>query len=146
MRKLKIRDAYERLNMDAKIAETINDFIEATVLDSLDTDALDWAHGFKTTKQDFIELGKSVIQGCQDYLALTHETSFTMNYDAQCSFEYSQADETEVGLGAKGTISGVNFAKFNITGLYYVTADGSEIDLTDSAKVKAIIYRELKIV
>lgn len=133
--KLQIRDVYERTQMEAEMATALNSFMEATVMDLLDSDSYDWRSQFTTTEQDFYDAGKSVLDDMDVGFSLTIGTSLIMQYVPCCEFKFGKHEQ----------ISGILNSWFDIKGLYYVTADGSEIDLSWSLEIRNYLGEQLNI-
>lgn len=142
--KLQIRDVFCYMESGQQVKEAITNFAAATVIDLLETNAMNWQDEFSLTENDFIESGKRELFETDCGFSLTHETSLIMRFVPKCEFTYNKVDESSVGLGGVGEISDVN-AWIEITGLYYVTADGSEIDLTRSEELKDYLNRNINI-
>lgn len=142
--KLQIRDVFCYMEAGQQVKKAITNFIESTVIDLLETNCMDWEEGFNITDNDFIESGKEELGERNFVLALTEETALVMICIPKCEFTYNKTDESSVGLGGIGEISEV-YSWFEITGLSYATADGSEIDLTSSEELTEYLYKNLNI-
>lgn len=143
-KKLQIRDVFCYMESGQQVKKAITNFAASTVIDLLETNAMNWQDEFSLTKNDFIESGKSELLETDCQFTLTNETSLFMRFVPKCEFRYNKVDESSVGLGGVGEISDVN-ARIEITGLYYVTADGSEIDLTRSEELIEYLHKNINI-
>lgn len=142
---LQLRDIFCYMEPGQQIKRIITSFCEATVIDLLETDAMNWRDEFNIKEQDFYDEMKRELRERNIGFSLTIDTSLIMRCIPNCEFEYNRADESSVGLGSKGDVSGIANSWFEITGLFYATADGSEIDLTKCDDLREYLRRELNI-
>lgn len=143
--KLTIRDVFEMMDTNAEVETVIFKFAVATVVDLLETNSKDWESEFLTKEQDFYDARKSTLPEASAHLPLTNDTYLDLKYVPMCKFVFSEVDESEVGLGSAGSISGIESCWFEITGMFYLTADGSELDLSASLELKDFFSNRLNI-
>lgn len=144
-KKLQIRDVFcFDLNTEDTKKAIIN-FAEHSVIDLLETNAMCWDFEAFTTEQDFHDECKSSLTGLSASLQLSDDTYLEVKYDAFCEFIRNTTDESEVGLGGVGEISGIENSWFEVTNLFYITADGSELDLSECEELKEYLYKNINI-
>ena len=123
----------------------INNFLEALVLDSLQSNDVDPMEFFSTTERDFIEQSSSMLPGLTFDVELTNDSCLSVSFNAYCDFERELYDETDNGGGVKGSICGVENSWIEILTIAYFSSEGSVIDFTENKEIKLLINEAIKI-
>jgi hypothetical protein len=146
MKHLKLETVLQRLkDSDNLIAHnSLMNTIEATVLDLLESNMSNWHDQFSTNKQSFYDALKTELHG-EDLLPLSNDSSLRIRYDVYCKFEYNKYDESSVGGGNKGDVSGIEETWLAIREVVLLMADGSEIDLSLNKAIRIYLHTNLKI-
>jgi hypothetical protein len=147
MKHLKLETVLQRLkDSDNLIAHnSLMNTIEATVLDLLESNMSNWHDQFSTNKQSFYDALKTELPLVEDVLPLSNDSCLRIRYIASCEFERNTTDESSVGLGGKGWVSGIESWSISIEDICLLMADGSEIDLSLNKAIRIYLHTNLKI-
>ena len=147
MKHLRLDTVYNLLVSAENIlsSRAIKNYLEGFTMNLLLSDTIDEADGFPITENHFFDSGDDCFQNKQHQIELIGDDSLTIDFDAFCEFEYHTVDETDIGLGAKGEICGIENSWFDITGITLYLHDGSEFDLTNSEAIREHLTKFINI-
>lgn len=113
----------ENILYERSLQQFLNGFVEQ-LLDLPGTEIV-----CPVTQDDFLGSGKHTLKNKEIQITLTEDIFLNATFDAFCEFEYNTVDETEVGLGAKGDVCGIETDWIELRKITLYTQEGSEFFL-----------------